>query len=213
MKKQVVIIWNDFYHPKEVIAPAVEKLFASEEWEVTATDRLRDLIEMEQRPDLAILYTNGRPDGEADITFDEQELVIHKVKDGMGILFYHAGLVLIDEQSPFYLKLNSGRFVHHPEQTPVTVVPLSNVEHPITKGVLPFTQKDEHYFCQIDISRTNLLACATSVDITAASVWCHSYGAGKVAGISQGHTLEMQNDPEMLKLATNTINWLTGSEA
>lgn len=211
MKKQVVIIWNDFYHPKEVIAPAVQKLFA-EGWEVTTTERLRDLIEMEKSPDLAILYTNGRPDGEADITFEEQELVIEKVEAGMGILFYHAGLVLIDEQSPFYVKLNSGRFVHHPEQTSVTVTPLLNVDHPITRGIQPFTQKDEHYFCQVEITRTNLLACATSVDITAASVWCHAYGSGKVAAISQGHTLEMQNDPEMLKLATNTINWLTHSE-
>jgi len=210
VKKQAVIIWNDFYHPKEVLSTAVEKLFSSADWEVQKTERARDLLERTERPDLAVFYTNGRPEGETDLTFEEQSRIIDLVNNGMGILFYHAGLVLIPEDSPFYLELNSGRFVHHPEQCDVTVTPLSNVRHPVTEGVNAFCQNDEHYYCQVDVARTNLLACVTSGYITSASVWCHSYGNGRVAGISQGHTLEMQNDPEMLKLTSNAIRWLTG---
>jgi len=208
MKKQVVVIWNDFYHPKEVIEPALNKLFPEDSWEVMKTERARDLLRPELQPNLAVFYTNGRPEGEADLTFEEQSIITNKVKAGMGILFYHAGLVLIEPDSPFYQELNSGRFVHHPEQSIVTVAPIKNVIHPITENVKPFSQKDEHYFCQVDVTRTNLLACATSEHITAASVWCHEVGKGRVAGISQGHTLEMQNDPEMLKLTGNTIGWL-----
>jgi type 1 glutamine amidotransferase len=212
MKKQVLVIWNDFYHPKEVIAPALGKLLPDTDWDVTTTERARDLLDKSEAPDLTIFYTNGRPEGETDLTYDEQTAIADKVKNGMGILFYHAGLVLINEDSPFYKELNSGRFVHHPEQTDVTVSPISNVKHPITAGVKSFCQNDEHYFCQVDVTRTNLLACATSVDITSVSVWCHDHGKGRVAGISQGHTLEMQNDSEMLKLTSNAIQWLTSPQ-
>ncbi|MBB3128426.1 type 1 glutamine amidotransferase [Paenibacillus rhizosphaerae] len=212
MKKEALIIWNDFYHPKEVLATAVEKLFPASEWNVRKTERARDLLDS-RRPDLTVFFTNGRPEGETDLTFAEQSQIVDQVFGGMGILFYHAGLVLIDEESPFYKELNSGRFVHHPEQSDVTVTPLCNVRHPITEGVRVFCQNDEHYFCQVDVARTHLLACATSAHLTSASVWCHDYGKGRVAGISQGHTLEMQNDPEMLKLATNALNWLTDVNA
>lgn len=208
MKKKVVVVWNDFYHPKEVIEPALKKLFSEDHWEVVKTERARDLLNTDLQADLVIFYTNGRPEGETDLTHEEQSVIVNNVKTGMGILFYHAGLVLIAKDSPFYKELNSGRFVHHPEQCDVTVSPLKDVIHPITKDVTPFTQNDEHYFCQVDVTRTNLLACATSEYLTSASVWCHDFGKGRVAGISQGHTLEMQNDIEMLKLAGNTISWL-----
>ncbi|GGA37125.1 ThuA domain-containing protein [Paenibacillus physcomitrellae] len=210
MKKNALIIWNDVYHPKEVLITAVEKLFDPSEWDIRKTERARDLLEFVTPPDLTVLFTNGRPEGETDLSFAEQSLIVDKVRGGMGILFYHAGLVLIDEGSPFYRELNSGRFVHHPEQSDVTVSPLLGVSHPITEGVGEFRQNDEHYFCQVDVTRTRLLACATSVHLTSVSVWCHDYGEGRVAGISQGHTLEMQNDPEMLKLTGNAIRWLTG---
>jgi type 1 glutamine amidotransferase len=209
VKKQAVVIWNDFYHPKEVLTTAVEKLFPTTDWEVRKTERARDLLELPERPDLAVFYTNGRPEGETDLTCEEQALIVDQVKNGMGILFYHAGLVLIPEDSPFYQELNSGRFVHHPEQCDVTVTPLRNVRHPVTEGVNVFRQNDEHYFCQVDVARTNLLACATSGYLTSASVWCHNYGSGRVVGISQGHTLEMQNDADMLRLTSNALSWLT----
>jgi type 1 glutamine amidotransferase len=212
MKKHAVVIWNDFYHPKEVIRIALEKLLPFADWEVTATERARDLVEADDRPDLAIFYTNGRPDGETDLTASEQAVVVEQVKQGMGVLFYHAGLVLIAEDSPFYTELNAGRFVHHPEQCQVSVAPLAHVRHPIVEGVEPFTQRDEHYYCQVDVTRTRLLACATSQHLTSASVWCHDYGRGRVAGISQGHTEEMQNDPGMLRLTANAISWLTQEE-
>lgn len=209
MKRQAVIIWHDYYHPKEVLASLVEKAFPSEAWDVRKTERARDLLESEERPELAVFFTNGRPQGESDLSFEEQARIAEMVREGMGILFYHAGLVLIPEDGPFYQELNSGRFVHHPEQCDVTVAPLRNVRHPVTEGVSAFRQNDEHYFIQVDVARTNLLACATSKHLTAASVWCHDHGEGRVGGISQGHTFEMQNDANMVKLFSNAIRWLT----
>lgn len=212
MKKSVMVIWNDIYHPSSVIQTSLHKIFCPNEWDVTCTERARDLLEDDVRPDLAVFYTNGRPKGETDLTYAEQDRIAEKVEAGMGILFYHAGLVLIEPDSPFYTRLNSGRFVHHPEQCDVTVTPLGNVRHPITQGVQPFTQNDEHYFCTVDVSRTNVLACASSPSITAVGAWCHTCGRGRVAGITQGHTLEMQNDPNMIRLACNAVQWLTEKE-
>lgn len=210
MKKQIYIIWDDICHPKEVIKPALDILFMGDNWDMITTSRARDILPKEIKPDLVIFFTNGRPDGEADLSSEEQKMITTKVLDGMGILFYHAGLVLIEQDSPFYLQLNSGRFVRHPEQEQVTMTPVGGMNHSILEGVESFTEKDEHYFCQVDVSRTNLLMCSTSSNLTGVGAWAHEYGKGHVVGIAQGHTTQMLCNGNMLKLASNAITWCLG---
>ncbi|WP_336772090.1 ThuA domain-containing protein [Paenibacillus sp. MMO-58] len=210
MKKTVCIIRDDMYHPKELIDPQMEKVFDREVWNVVLSNRLRDAIDSSDSIDLLVMLTVGRPDGEGDITFDEQEQVISRVKDGMGILFVHAGLVLIEEDSPFYKTLNSGRFIGHSHNhVPVENVPIRNVTNPILEGVEPFTVMDEHYYCQVNIARTDMLMLSTSEAVTAAGGWAHSFGKGKVVGLTPGHTEEALGNPQMIQLLKNASNWAT----
>jgi type 1 glutamine amidotransferase len=211
MIKTVYVIRNDFYHPKEVIDPQIEKVFDRREWNVVLTDRLRDVLESSEQIDLIMLFTVGRPDGESDITHEEQNRVIAKVKDGMGVMFVHAGLVLIEADSPFYLELNSGRFIGHSHNhVSVENVPIRNlVSHPVLEGITGFTAMDEHYYCQIDIAQTDMLMLSTSEAVTAISAWAHSVGKGKVVGMTPGHTTEALGDPQMIRLMQNAANWAT----
>lgn len=209
MRKKVTIIWNDGWHPKEDIEPAVDVIFAGEGWQVTKTERARDLLEPGGAPDLAVFYTNGRPQGEDDLSDEEQEAIAVLVERGMGILYIHAGLTVIEEKNPFYRTLNSGRFDSHPPKCDVTMTPIGGLDHPILKDVPVFTAFDEHYYCPMDPQRTQVLMCAASGYSVTASAWCHAYGAGRVCSITQGHTLEMQTQPGMLRLVGNAALWLT----
>jgi uncharacterized protein len=208
--KTVYVIRDDMYHPKEVIDPQIERVFDQREWNVVLTDRLREVLESDEKIDLMMLLTVGRPDGESDITYEEQNRVVAKVKDGMGVMFVHAGLVLIEADSPFYSELNSGRFIGHSHNhVPVENVPIRNVSHPVLDGITSFTAMDEHYYCQIDIAQTDMLMLSTSEAVTAISAWAHSVGKGKVVGMTPGHTTEALGDPQMIRLMQNAANWAT----
>jgi type 1 glutamine amidotransferase len=208
--KTVYVIRDDIYHPKEMIDPQVEMVFDRSEWKVVLTDRLRDVLESEEQIDLTMLFTVGRPDGESDIKYEEQSRIVDKVKAGMGIMFVHAGLVLIEADSPFYSELNSGRFLGHSHNhVPVDNVPIRNVSHPVLDGITGFTAMDEHYYCQIDIARTDMLMLSTSEVVTAIGAWAHSVGKGKVVGMTPGHTTEALGNPQMIRLMQNAANWAT----
>lgn len=219
-KRKVIVVWNDFYHRKEVLAPAVDAVFDPAEWEVVRTENARDAVGADA--DLLILFAIGRPDGVPDLTLAEQEQVVHQVEEGMGILFFHAGMVLTGTNSPYLTKLNSGSFISHParkgnlyhaEQCQVTVTPLPGVPNPITEGVEPFTELDEHYFVKMDVGATQLLACATSEHGTTPAVWAHPYGKGRVTAITEGHTVNTMENPNMRRLLQNAANWaVRGSE-
>ncbi|MFB9279449.1 ThuA domain-containing protein [Cohnella cellulosilytica] len=208
MKSRVYIIRDDINHPKEVIDPVMEKVFDAERWEVILTDRARDLIETEASVDLALFFTNGRPEGETNMTPDEQRQIVRKVRDGMGMMFIHAGLVLIEPDSPFYVELNSGRFVEHsPHHVAVTNNPATSFKHPMIEGIEPFVAIDEHYYCQVDTTKTDVILFSTSQHLTAVGGWAHQVGNGKVVALTPGHNPEALGHPQMIQLMKNGADW------
>ncbi|RJX41551.1 hypothetical protein D3P09_06185 [Paenibacillus pinisoli] len=210
-RKTVYIIRDDVNHPKEVIDPVMERVFDADRWNVVLTDRARDLVEHAAEADLAMWFTNGRPEGEANLSVEEQGVIVDRVKAGMGMLFVHAGLVLIEEDSPFYAELNSGRFIEHsPHHVPVTTVPARSIEHPVIRGIEAFTATDEHYYCQVDTSRTDVLLLSTSKHVTAAGGWAHSVGQGRVVALTPGHTTDALGNPQMVQLMKNGSDWAIG---
>ena len=59
MKKNVYIVWNDFYHPREVLEPLVERIFPSARFCVTASHGYGDFAKV--KPDLLVQFTIGDP--------------------------------------------------------------------------------------------------------------------------------------------------------
>ncbi len=145
------------------------------------------------------------------MTDEEQRQIVSKVSSGMGIMFIHAGLVLIEPDSPFYTELNSGRFVEHsPVHVPVTNTPALSFKHPITEGIEAFVASDEHYYCQLDAARTDIILFSTSRYVTAAGGWAHKVGAGRVVALTPGHTTDALANPQMIQLMRNGAGWAIG---
>ena len=59
MKKNVYIVWNDFYHPQEVLEPLVEQIFPSARFCVTASHGYDGFAK--EKPDLLVQFTVGDP--------------------------------------------------------------------------------------------------------------------------------------------------------
>lgn len=212
MSSTVLLVRDDHYHPQSVIDPALAQVFAAADWRPAYTRRVRDLLEPAGRVDLVVLLAPGLPDGEEALVEAEEQTIVGQVRQGMGMLRVHAGLVLIEPESLSYRELNTGRFVSHPEyegsvQLPVTYAPLRRVDHPILEGVESFGGVDEHYWCQLDVQRTDLLLAGTSAVGTSAAIWAHDVGAGRVAALIPGHTSQVLMQPMMLKLPGNAARW------
>lgn len=217
MKKLAVVVWDDFYHPKEVIAPLIADLFPVSTWELIKTTHFRELLTLQRFPDLILFYSNGRTEDEPLITDQEQQSVVELIKSGAGALFCHAGMVWMDAECPIVKQLNCGYFLSHPdrkgkdlihpEQCELTTVPLMNCRHPILEGVSPFTAMDEHYFVAVDIGKTNLLACTSSVHGVTAGVWTHEVSKGTVVSITAGHTAFALDHKDMRTLQKNAVKW------
>lgn len=196
MRKNVMIVWDDYYHPEANYREAIRKSFEeSGRWDVTKTHRMRDLLTAEPVPDLCICITVGCPDGEEMMSIEEQAQVKALVEDGMGILFIHAGLACITEDTPMF-EIARGRFASHPEpHYDVYCTVLPGCSHPIVDGIQPFVTADEHYFCKVDIERVTPLLVGISDAGTEIAGWAHTLGEGRVCCLTPGH-----NHPMMIKL-------------
>lgn len=207
--KQALVIRGDFYHPADKIDPLIDQLFTSDTWSVTRTDRARDVFE--QPYDVVLFFTNGRPVGESDLTNTEQARIVKMVEAGMGIMFIHAGLVLIEADSPFYQQLHSGRFVGHSKKhVQLRTTPIVNVQHPIIKGLKGFVAVDEHYFVTVDTTKVDALMLSTSEEATSLGAWCSQVGEGHVFSLIPGHTFDALETPELRRIIDHALLWETG---
>ena len=214
MKKRVYIVWNDFYHPQQTLQPLVEKIFPEDRFCIEKAYSYAGFSAY--KPDLLVQFAIGSP---APSLEEQQEVARHVTDGGMGLIAFHAGLVLTGEDSPFLQKLGTAHFISHPErkdaalddphpeQCEVRVIPLRNVVHPVTAEVEPFCAWDEHYFVKMDVENTMLLACASSVHGTTPCVWAHEAGKGRVVCVTQGHNPGMVEHPQMVRLMENAVNW------
>ena len=206
MAKTVLIIWDDYYHPEANYREAVRKSFEqNEKWKVTKTHNAKDLFKMEPKPDLCINFTIGRPDGETDLTAEEEEQLKKMVEAGMGMMYIHAGLACIQDNTPVF-DIAKGRFASHPEtHYEVYCTRLPGSKHPIMNGIEPFAAEDEHYFCKIDIESVTPFMTSVSEAGTEIAGWTQTLGKGRVCCLTPGH-----NHPMLIKmrpLMENAASW------
>lgn len=212
MKKNILIVWDDYYHPEANYREAVRKSFdENEQWEVTKTHRIRDLLSAELRPDICICFTVGCPDGEEELSAEEQEKIKIMAESGMGMLFVHAGLACIQENTPFF-ELAKARFASHPEpHYDVYCTGIPGCMHPIMEKMAPFMSADEHYFCRVDIDHVTPLMVSISDAGTEIAGWAHTIGEGRICCLTPGH-----NHPMLIKmrpLMERAAEWCAGLKA
>ena len=207
-QKNVLIVWDDYYHPEANYREAVRKSFEENEmWNVTKTHRVRDLLETEERVDLCIHFTVGLPEGESGLTIEEQEQMKTMVEEGMGMMVIHAGMACIQDGTPLF-ELARGRFASHPEpHYDVYCTKLPGCTHPIMDGIEPFITADEHYFCKVDIENVCPILVSCSDAGTEIAGWAHTVGKGRVCSLTPGH-----NHPMLIKmrpLMESAAQWCT----
>ena len=204
MKKTVLVIWHDKWHPDTTYEATINELFA--EWYIKTDKSMLALTRAETAPDLAIILSAGMPDDES-LSDADQSAICRMAESGMGVLYIHAGLTRILDNSPMFT-LSRARFILHPQgQPPVYSCAAPDVAHPIMAGIEPFDALDEHYFCYVDVENTHPFMFSRSEHGTEIGGWAHEYGKGRICCLGPGHTVDAVK--KMKPLILSAAAWCT----
>lgn len=147
---------------------------------------------------------------------DLQERALEKFLDeGGGIVALHGASGSFKE-SKFWEKTVGGTFAGHIPKTHKLQVVVAKADHPIMKGIEPFTIVDEAYRHNIaDVERTVLARFKerpqeTDPKANLDIVWTRNIGKGRVAYNALGHDKEAWMNPAWQKLTAQAIAWAAG---
>ena len=108
-----------------------------------------------------------------------------------------------------YRRVMGGYYQWHPPVQPFDVL-VVQPEHPITEGVTDYEITDEQHFIWFDPDRVTLLLKSQGKDgRESAAGWAYTYGAGRVAYLANGHTLDILRHPMVQRLLHNAARWVT----
>lgn len=211
-KKSVLILVDDYWHPKASIEPLVPLLFPADTWNAYLTTDPEELVKCDNVPDLFVSFKDPIENDQipTPIWCDEgwSNILKNDIEAGMGFLAIHCGLTDLPREHVISEKVLRACFVTHPPQCPVTFIPKPG--HPITEGISEFTfpDNDEHYVIELlPKAQTEILGYTTSVNGRQPALWAHGLGAGRVCAITPGHNTVNLVFPEYLKLLKNAAKW------
>ncbi|MHB1317151.1 MAG: ThuA domain-containing protein [Anaerolineae bacterium] len=201
---RVLVICDDYYHPASVVRAGLSLLTE------TTFDYIEDAGDWsaaKMAPYAAVLYAKSNNTSAANrepwITPDVEQALAEYVRAGHGMLAVHSGTVV--KELAVLRALIGGTFDHHPKQCPVMVQPAAG--HPLIEGVQPFTVTDEHYHMIMDDPDVDLFLTTVSEHSEQPGGWTRTEGAGRVAVLTPGHTVEAFTHPSFLRLVTNCLAW------
>jgi type 1 glutamine amidotransferase/glyoxylase-like metal-dependent hydrolase (beta-lactamase superfamily II) len=146
------------------------------------------------------------------VTREHEQAVVDFVEQGGGFLNLHNALGLYPDDGP-YLKLAAGRYIGHGPLERFRVSPVDS-NHPITRGITPFTVADEQHTPVVDRQRVRMLLQSRSDDGTLGDAgWAYEPGAGRLCHLACGHTREALLNPTYQKLVRNAMLWCLNRES
>jgi type 1 glutamine amidotransferase len=148
---------------------------------------------------------------------------------GTGMVGWHGGIADSFRAHSDYLHLIGGQFATHPSKHPdevcgdqsdnylthtVEIVPEA-AEHPIVAGLDSFELCTEQYWVLTDelcdvLARTTHPAPSWHPwhrTVTCPAAWTRNWGAGRIAVVTPGHSLDVLEHPSVRTMIERSITW------
>ncbi|NDL60955.1 ThuA domain-containing protein [Phytoactinopolyspora mesophila] len=153
------------------------------------------------------------------------------VAAGIGLTGWHGGIADSFRESSDYLHLVGGQFATHPGKHPdevhgdqsdyylphtIDVLPEA-ADHPIVAGLESFELTTEQYWVLTD-SLCDVLATTTHPApdwhpwhraVTCPAVWTRHWGAGRIAVVTPGHSVDVLQHPTVRTLVERSMLWVS----
>jgi type 1 glutamine amidotransferase len=204
---KILVLCDDYWHPAKVPRQGLRPLDGVEfrfDWIEDARDWSAE--RMANYPVTVLTKSNNvsAKDRTPWMTGTVQAAFASYLSDGNGLVAVHSGTAEYEEAAVLR-RLLGGVFTHHPERCPVTVEPQGG--HPLTAGSAAFTLVDEHYFMALDDPNVEVFLSTRSAEGVQPGGWRRMEGAGRVAVLTPGHTLEVWQNSSFQALLRNCLRW------
>lgn len=202
--KALLIGWYDApYHGMEDVQDICQQMAADLDLDMTVTDDTGAInADTLDTLDVLILYTTG-----GEIAGHQMDALVSFVEGGKALVGVHGATIPLIDQAR-YVELIGARFDTHPEQQDLDIQ-IVDPDHPITRGVQPFTIWDELYLFHegqpIDV---HVLAQTQSYEDRAIPVaWTREPGQGRMFYLSLGHGRKSFTNRAFQNLLKRGILW------
>jgi len=123
------------------------------------------------------------------------------------VVLHHA--ILAFPQWPFWADLvgvEDRSFSYHVNQT--LEVAIGNVDHPITRGLAPWTQVDESYVMGEPGPDSEVLLTTEHPQSTRCLAWVREFGKARVVCLQLGHDRVAYQNPSFREVLTRGVQWV-----
>jgi type 1 glutamine amidotransferase len=205
--KKALFAWGgwDGHTPKEC-TDVFTPWLADQGYEVDIADTL-DVFGDEQRLGTLSLIVPVWTMGE--LTAEQEKTLCDAVAGGVGIVGWHGGACDAFRANTQYQFMMGGQFVAHPGGLlPAWDVKVVDREHEITRGISGFTMRDtERYYLHVDPSNHVLAVTRFEDGFDMPVVWTRTWGRGRVAVASFGHTFKDFDVPQAREIVQRAMLW------
>jgi len=211
--KKIYVFAGDYYHPKENVWAALNKITAGALIDAEIADcpieNIENALEYDNKPDVIVMVRENRIDAGKEDTGNWLTDVIddklkHYVEGGGALLVIHAALASYAPDTE-YTQMVKGHFVHHPNEH-CAVRYISNENMPFNEEAFDFELMDEHYFVTL-LDDANVFMHSHSEHGVQPAAWSHNYGQGKVLILVPTHNKKGYEHPEVVRLIASGIKW------
>lgn len=208
--KVLVLVGGDStYHNFEEIGNFLKKIVKEGYCDVFLTEDLDFFLPVNIKEfDIIITYTI-----KGTLTKAQEEGLLNAIKGNSketkgrskGFIGLHGATVSFLD-SINYLQMIGGKLLSHPPINSYTFG-VTDLSHPITKGITNFCLKDELYLIEIYNPIDTLLTCKYN-GLIYPIAWVKPYGLGKVFYLGLGHGKEQLSNKCIQKMIKNAIKWM-----
>ena len=220
----VLVIYDDMWHPTDVIARGLRGFmegtvcfdFVKTAKDILTEDLLAKYPVIFNCKSNQINAANTEPWFERGVTEVGPAEFKKYVEKGGVLAQIHSGCCfapfLCREEEQFrsmneeMMTFNGCRFTGHPPRCAVTTR-VTNPDHPLMKGVLSFTERDEHY--QMEWTDSTFEAVMVSESETGGTQTACAHkriGTGHLMILTPGHTAAVWENAEFRKILRNIIS-------
>ena len=216
MAKKALIFYGGWHgHEPELVANRFRGMLEKNGFEVTVTDSLDTLsdLEMLRSLDLIVPVFTG---GTIDPAYTRN--VAEAVSEGVGLAGCHGGMCDAFRNDTVWQFMTGGQWVSHPGGDGVEyTVNICHGSSPLLEGIEDFPVKSEHYYLHVDpaievlaTTRFPLISYyhASNKPIDMPVVWTKMWGIGRVFYNSLGHHDDVfDNSPNAAILMERGLLW------
>jgi len=205
-KVKTLLLVGGAVHDWKGIGDVVQKaLQASGKFDVTRVDNDLDALLAENVApyDLVVFYWTLDK-----LTAAQKKGILEHIAAGRGFVTFHSGADSFrgDRQWNNFV---GGHFIAHPHYRQYQVS-ITEVEHPITKGIDEYMTTDEQYILDFEKDKLTVLGNGLYKGKLVPALWVKQHGKGRVFYNAGGHDPKATAQPMFKKLLVRGCLWAAG---